>query len=140
VYGICIQDEHVLVSDEYVMDMYMTKFPGGGLEYGEGPVDCLTRECKEEMGIHIKITEHFYTTDFFQPNRFYENTQLISIYYAFQLPEGHRLPISEKKFDFEEEKNGMQSFRWIPLSELSPEDLTFPVDQKVVRILTGKNQ
>ena len=118
----------------------MTKFPGGGLEYGEGPVDCLIRECKEEMGIQIKITGHFYTTDFFQPNRFYENTQLISIYYAFQLPAGHRLPISEKKFDFEEEKNGMQSFRWIPLSELSPEDLTFPVDQKVVRILTGKNQ
>ncbi|MFW6352566.1 MAG: NUDIX domain-containing protein, partial [Bacteroidota bacterium] len=90
VYGICIQNHRLLVSDEYVMDMYMTKFPGGGLEFGEGPIDCLKRECREEMGgVEIKVTGHFYTTDFFQPTRFFKNTQLISIYYRFKLPENH---------------------------------------------------
>lgn len=140
VYGICIENGHVLVSDEYVMDMYMTKFPGGGLEYGEGPPDCLIRECREEMDLDIKVTEHFYTTDFFQPTRFYDKTQLISIYYRFELPEGHSLFISKKKFDFEEEKNGMQSFRWVPLSSLNPGELTFPVDQKVAEMLLHEKE
>lgn len=116
----------------------MTKFPGGGLEYGEGPPDCLLRECREEMNLDIKVTGHFYTTDFFQPTRFYDNTQLISIYYRFELPINHGLSISKKKFDFEETKNGMQSFRWIPLSSLTPDDMTLPVDKKVAEMLSCK--
>lgn len=113
----------------------MTKLPGGGLEYGEGPVDCLKRECLEEMNLNIEITGHFYTTDFFQPTKFFKNTQLISIYYTFSLPPHPKLRVSTRKFDFSEEKNGMQSLRWIPLSELSQEDMTFPVDKKVVQII-----
>ena len=35
VYGILIQDSNVLVSDEYIKGKNITKFPGGGLEYGE---------------------------------------------------------------------------------------------------------
>jgi hypothetical protein len=37
VYGLLInKQQEVLVTDEYRIGMYMTKFPGGGLEYGEG--------------------------------------------------------------------------------------------------------
>jgi 8-oxo-dGTP diphosphatase len=121
VYGICIQNNQLLISDEYVMDMFMTKLPGGGLEFGEGPIDCLKRECREEMGVEVNITAHFYTTDFFQPTRFFKNTQLISIYYRFELPRNHKLSISTEKYDFEKIENGSQSFRWIPLSKLSPD-------------------
>lgn len=135
VYGICIENDHLLVSDEYVMDMYMTKLPGGGLEYGEAPPECLKRECLEEMNLKIQISDHFYTTDFFQPTKFYKDTQLISIYYTFSLPFSHNLRISSRKFDFREKINGMQSFRWIPLSRLSPEDMTFPIDKRVVQLI-----
>lgn len=135
VYGICIRENHLLVTDEYVMDTYMTKLPGGGLEYGEGPVECLKRECREEMGIEVTVTGHFYTTDFFQPTRFFKNTQLISIYYLFQLPENDDLKISEEKFDFEKGKNGSQSFRWIAIQNLKPDDMTFPIDKKVVKLI-----
>jgi ADP-ribose pyrophosphatase YjhB (NUDIX family) len=135
VYGICIENDHLLVSDEYVMDMYMTKLPGGGLEYGEAPPECLKRECLEEMNLKIQISDHFYTTDFFQPTKFYKDTQLISIYYTFSLPSSHNLRISSRKFDFREKINGMQSFRWIPLSRLSPEDMTFPIDKRVVQLI-----
>ncbi len=113
----------------------MTKLPGGGLEYGEGPVECLKRECQEEIGIEVTVTEHFYTTDFFQPTRFFKNTQLISIYYLFQLPENDDLKISGKKFDFEKGRNGSQSFRWIAIQNLKPEDMTFPIDKKVVELI-----
>ena len=40
VYGILINDaKQVLVSDEYIRGTYITKFPGGGLEFGEGTRD-----------------------------------------------------------------------------------------------------
>lgn len=106
------------------------------MEFGEGPIDCLKRECREEMGgVEIKVTGHFYTTDFFQPTRFFKNTQLISIYYRFKLPENHQLNISTEKFNFVETKNGSQSFRWISLQDLNPDEMTFPIDQKVAALI-----
>ena len=45
VYGILINDKkQVLVSDEFIRGSYYTKFPGGGLEYGEGLIEALKRE------------------------------------------------------------------------------------------------
>jgi 8-oxo-dGTP diphosphatase len=128
------------LSDEYVMDMYMTKFPGGGLEYGEGPPDCLIRECHEEMDRKIRIKNHFYTTDFFQPTRFFAKTQLIGIYYEFELPKNKPLPASNKKFDFKSKENGAQSFRWVPFTSLRPEELTFPIDHKVAEMIIQNHQ
>jgi len=34
--------------------------PGGGLEKGESPIDALKRECKEEIGINIKVNRLIY--------------------------------------------------------------------------------
>ena len=44
VYGFLLDDGRVLVTDEFRLGIYMTKFPGGGLHFGEGTVDCLKRE------------------------------------------------------------------------------------------------
>jgi len=145
VYALIINGENkVLLSDEYRMDMKMTKFPGGGMEYGEGTIDCLQREATEEFGQSLINIRHFYTTDFYQPALFFKDTQLVSIYYLADLREEIRFRVADKPFDIRELKNGAQSFRWVPLSELSEEDLTFPVDRRVVRLLqdqleTGRN-
>ena len=67
VYGILLdKNKRVLISDEFIRGNYFTKFPGGGLEFGEGTRDCLKREFKEETGLDVEIKEHIYTTDFFQ--------------------------------------------------------------------------
>jgi ADP-ribose pyrophosphatase YjhB (NUDIX family) len=136
VYGLILnKQQEVLVTDEYQLNTPMTKFPGGGLEFGEGPIDCLRREIWEECNQEITGIKHFYTTDYFQQALFYENAQLISIYYTAQLNGAPQFRISTKAFDFPEQTNGNQSFRWIPVDQLNPDDFTFPIDKHVAFLL-----
>jgi len=136
VYGILINDKkEVLLSDEYQLNMKMTKFPGGGLEMGEGTIECLQREAVEELGQEIEIIRHLFTTDFYQEALFYPDHQLISIYYEIKLTEDPKFKISTKAFDFPELINESQSFRWKSIEELIEDDLTFPIDKKMVEIV-----
>jgi 8-oxo-dGTP diphosphatase len=134
VYGVIINNRNeVLITDEFQLNREMTKFPGGGLLFGEGPVDCLRREFSEECnGQEIKNIRHFYTTDYFQKALFYKNHQLISIYYMADLKLPLRFKISEKPFDFDTMLNGNQSFRWLNLASATSDMLSFPVDQLVL--------
>jgi 8-oxo-dGTP diphosphatase len=136
VYGLLIDDGAVLVSDEFQLGVQMTKFPGGGMRYGEGTRECLVRECQEEMGQKVKVQDHFYTTDYFQPTRFLPvQMQLMSIYYFISVQKPYLFNISVKKFDFPELVEGAQSFRWIRLKDLSARSMTLPVDKTVATLL-----
>lgn len=140
VYGLILnQNGEVLVTDEYQLDQRMTKFPGGGLDFGEGPVDCLVREIREECN-HQEICniQHFYTTGFFQKALFFPNHQLISIYYTAALSGPPVFRISKRPFDFEPGTNGSQSFRWVAINMLDPEEFSFPIDKLVAAHLKEK--
>lgn len=136
VYGLLINErKEILLSDEFRYKTRMTKFPGGGLKFGEGPEDCLLREAIEEFGQPAEIISHFYTTGFFQKAMFFENHQLISIYYRIRLKDPPSFPVSGKPFDFDRETDGSQSFRWKSLEKLKISDLSFPVDQHVAGLI-----
>jgi 8-oxo-dGTP pyrophosphatase MutT (NUDIX family) len=145
VYGILITVEKtVLVTDELIRGMKITKFPGGGLEYGEGTRDCLQREFMEEMGLAIEVMEHIYTTDYFQPSTFHNDQQIISIYYYVKALGPIMTRLSKVPFDFDEEQlkayeieGETESFRMINWADLTEEDLTLPVDKKLVKMLKG---
>lgn len=136
VYGLLINERNeVLLSHEKIGDFAFTKFPGGGLELGEGIKDCLIREFKEEVNIDVEVNTHFYTTDFFQQSAFRETDQLISIYYAVSAlsnTEHIRLDAFEIENDGRME---LQQFEWKLISELSESDVTFPIDKLVVKML-----
>lgn len=139
VYALFINsDNQVLLTDEYQINMKMTKFPGGGLEFGEGTIDCLRREIREEMNQEIEDIRHFYTTDFYQPTQFHDNAQIISIYYIAKLIEPFNFKVSEKAFDFDEMKNGNQSFRWVDVKDIRESELTFPIDKVVLKKLQAQ--
>jgi ADP-ribose pyrophosphatase YjhB (NUDIX family) len=139
VYMLILNDrKEILISDEYLLDMKMSKFPGGGMEYGEGPVDCLKREAVEEFGQEICNISHFYTTDYYQKALFFDDHQLISIYYLADLCEELNKEVADKPFDFPELKNGAQSFRRVSLNSIDKEDLSFPIDRKVLGLLKSK--
>ncbi len=134
VYGILIENQKVLVSDEYIKGNYTTKFPGGGLELGEGTIDCLIREFKEELDLKIEVLNHFYTTDFFVSSAFNTNSQVISIYYLVKATGVSNYKTSETAFNFEK-KEGAQSFRWISLKEIKESNFTFVIDKRVAELL-----
>jgi ADP-ribose pyrophosphatase YjhB (NUDIX family) len=135
VYGILIQDNQVLVSDEYIKGNNITKFPGGGLEYGEGTKECLMREFKEELNLNIEIISHFYTTDFFVNSAFSNQSQIISVYYLVKPLGELDFSISTTVFDFNEVKEGAQSMRWIEIDKVSENDFTFIIDKHVADLL-----
>ncbi|MBA2249951.1 MAG: NUDIX hydrolase [Chitinophagaceae bacterium] len=145
VYGILINEQkQILVSDEFIRGKYYTKFPGGGLEQGEGTRDCLKREFKEEMNLNVAVEAHIYTTDFYQQSAFNPAHQIISIYYYAKALEPITVPLRIKEFDFDEgqlkiykEKNEIETFRFINLNLFSAECVTLPIDKYVANLLLG---
>ena len=147
-YGIFINDQRqVLVSDEYIHGQYFTKFPGGGVELGEGTRDCLKREFREEMNLKIEVKEHIYTTDFYQPSVFRKGDQIISVYYFVKPVEPIQFSLIEKPFDFTKAQldiyhkvKQIETFRFINLTDFGPESVSLPIDKIVADILLKKGE
>lgn len=136
VYGLLInEDNEVLLSDEQEYGKRFTKFVGGGLEFGEGLIDGLKREFIEECNLEIEIVAHFYTTDFFIESIF-GGGQLISIYYLVKPKAELNFKLSTKAYDFDEHMvEPKQSFRFVSITDLETDSVTFPVDKHVVKLL-----
>ena len=128
VYALIIFKNNILLSRELIQNKLIYKFPGGGVELGEGFVDALQREAKEEMGQHLNHITHFYTTDFFQRSSFDSSEQLISIYFMASLSKNlnNRLKIPVKD---------QPVFEWKRLVDINEENLHFPIDKKVLNMI-----
>ena len=142
VYGILINEQRqVLVSDEYIRGNYYTKFCGGGLEKGEGTIDCLKREFMEEMNLPVEVIAHLYTTDFYQQSAFNPDHQIISIYYTVKALAPITVPLRSKPFDFDEQQlevykkaGETETFRFIDWDDFSEATVTLPID-KIVAVM-----
>jgi 8-oxo-dGTP diphosphatase len=132
VYGILRNDtDQILISDERRHGIEFTKFPGGGLEWGEGFVECLKREFREELHIDIQVNELFYATDFFMQSAFNPNDQLISMYYNVSLIDKNQLNLANINENSLNSKDEYETFHWIHLQDISADTFTFPIDQLV---------
>ena len=138
VYGLLInQNNEVLVSDEEEDGFRFSKFPGGGLELGEGLIDGLKREFMEECDTEIEVLSHFYTTDFFEKSSF-NDSQVISVYYIVKEKAPLQLAFKDVIYDFDGEGEILQAFRWVKIEDLNIDDITFKTDKTVGQLL--KNQ
>jgi len=146
VYGILLNEhKQVLVSDEYIRGEYYTKFPGGGLEFGEGTRECLQREFKEEMNLDVSIEDHIYTTDIFQMSAFTLEQQIIAIYYFANALKPITVPIRTAAFDFDEQQlqlyeqtKQIETFRFIDWKNFTADAITLPIDKIVTSLLREK--
>jgi ADP-ribose pyrophosphatase YjhB (NUDIX family) len=132
VYALIIERDSILVSRELIGGKYLYKFPGGGLQYGEGLIEGLQRESMEEMNQNLKNIKHFYTTDFFQQSQFDSKDQLIAIYYKAKLTSkiNNRLKVPIKDFPV---------FEWKKITDFSDKELHFPTDKFVFNLLKNHN-
>ena len=143
VYGILInENRQVLVSDEFIGGRYLTKFCGGGLEKGEGTIDCLKREFLEEMNLPVEVNAHFYTTDFYQQSAFNPAQQILSIYYTVTALAPITVPLRDTAFDFDETQlaaykhNGeTETFRFIDWDDFKEDSVTLPIDKVVAGMI-----
>jgi 8-oxo-dGTP diphosphatase len=143
VYGVLLgPNNEVLVSDELIRGGYYTKFPCGGLEFGEGTRDCLKREFKEEIDLAVAVGDHLYTTDFFQMSAFNPDHQIISIYYWVTALEPIKTPLRQKPFDFDEremkiyaEKKETETFRFSGAPAFNEDCVTLPIDKVVAGLI-----
>jgi 8-oxo-dGTP diphosphatase len=134
IYGLLVNEcRQVLISDECRNGFSFTKFPGGGLEFGEGFKAALKREFLEELNLEVEVGELFYFNDFYQASAFNPTEQLVSFYYLVEtvnwrsiLTDQHVVPLTD-----EGEKH-----RWISVSELDVDDFTFPIDKIVANRLS----
>lgn len=132
-YGIVLNDKReVLVSHERRGGYEFTKFPGGGVELGEGILDALHREFKEELDAEIDTATFFYVNEHFQASTFKSTDQVISFYYRVTLDYASiktgvsNLPLgSSEVSDFER-------VSWVPLSQDLLALMTFPIDKMVL--------
>ena len=106
----------------------MTKFPGGGLIWGEGHKEALAREIKEEMNLDAVVGGFFYVNDFFQQSAYRESDQLFSFYYHVSNIDFNAIPVTDHVVPLTEEG---EKFRWVSISELNEDMFTFPIDKKV---------
>ncbi len=135
VYGLMINNaQEVLIAREIRAGMKMTKFPGGGLEFGEGIKNGLKREFQEELGIDIEVGELFYINDFLQVSAFNPQDQLLSIYYLVHSGKSAKLNAKEGVRIQSKEEN--LTFEWVAIRRIEEIKLSFPVDKVVSRQLT----
>lgn len=135
IYGILIHEGKVLLSDERYKGREFTKFPGGGLIFGEGIIDCLKREFKEELNINIEVGELIYLTDYFIASAFDIEDQLISIYYFVNTEEVDQIVTSDIPFNFQNSESKTEVYRWRKISQLTKKEMTFPIDKHVVDLI-----
>lgn len=147
VYGILINEaKQILVSDEYIRGNYFTKFPGGGMEVGEGTKDCLIREFMEELQMPITVGKHIYTTDFYQQSAFNAAYQIVSIYYFVTPLQNFATQIKNTPFAYDEQQltnyahtKQIESCRFVNWENFSAETVTLPIDKIVAQILKENN-
>ncbi|OSZ81992.1 hypothetical protein CAP35_01610 [Chitinophagaceae bacterium IBVUCB1] len=126
VYGLWLHNGQVLVNEELIRGRKVIKFPGGGLDWGEGTIACLQREWMEELNLDIQVLSHFYTTDFFQHSAF-DDSQVISIYYL--VTGDANTPIINNVLE--------ERTYWLPLTEINDDTFTLPIDKVVGKMLVG---
>ena len=128
VYGIWIKSDKILLSHENIDGYAMTKFPGGGLEFGEGALDCLKREFMEELGVKISQAKLVHVSEKYIPSAFKKNEQVIAVHYLVDSDDS--ILNYENIQDTAVGESNLLSFKWHKLNPSLIDDLSFEMGKE----------
>tara|TARA_B100001059_G_scaffold60093_3_gene55625 strand:- start:20997 stop:21449 length:453 start_codon:yes stop_codon:yes gene_type:complete len=133
VYGFLINNsKQVLVSAERFNGIPLIKFPGGGVEWGEGLQEALIREFKEELKISIGVKENIYFNDFPVESVIDKRYQVQAFFY-------HVEPLEPMRFStvlsLKPPEKNTENFIWVDLKNLNEELFTYEIEKEAVKAL-----
>lgn len=120
--AIIIENGKILIARRPLHDALANKweFPGGKIEYGETPEECLKRELMEEFGIKARIGEYFCNSIYY-----YEQGEIELLAYFVQWEAGELTPFAH------------EAIKWVLPEELKEQDFA-PADIPIVeRLMRG---
>ena len=84
-YGLVLQNQHILlcrISAQITRDAGYWTLPGGGLNFGEDPVEAMTREVSEETGLIVHSLGVAGIDSFFRKNETHDFQGIRIIYHT----------------------------------------------------------
>ena len=102
------------------------EFPGGKVEFGEDPRDCLLREIKEELGIEISVGDIFETTSHILKKQD-GNIHIVLLFFKCTLVSG-----TPKKLE-------VNDYAWVKKEEFNNFQFINESDLKVIEMLMKKS-
>ncbi|KNZ70794.1 NUDIX hydrolase [Thermincola ferriacetica] len=123
--AILMRDDKVFIAKRKANGLLAGKweFPGGKIEKGESPEECLKREMKEEFHIEVSVGAFFGESIYH-----YEHGAIHLLAYYVQWEKGEFRPLVHDEF------------KWVPVAELkeygfAPADI--PLAEKLMKVLGG---
>ncbi len=102
--AIIIHDGKILLTHESNSGWWL--LPGGGIEQGESPADCVIREVEEETGLIVRLTEQFLTM-----HEYYEEYRYTGYFFVCEVTGKGQMRLTDV-----EKQRGVQP-EWIPLQD-----------------------
>lgn len=127
VYALIVKNNRLLISEEQHGGVFLRKFPGGGLQFGEGIVQALHRELKEELNADVESESLLCVTEDFVVSFLNNKQQVIGVHYLVALKQDY----SDNHLDNNrvELENGHIHFKWVMIDQLKADDFSSPVDK-----------
>jgi ADP-ribose pyrophosphatase YjhB (NUDIX family) len=127
VYALVVKNNRLLISEEQHGGFFLRKFPGGGLQFGEGVLQALHRELKEELDADVESASLLCVTEDFVVSFLNDKQQVIGVHYLVDLKQDYSDEfLNNNHLELE---NGHIQFKWVLIDSLTAEDFTSSVDK-----------
>jgi len=119
------EKNRVLVMMERWQGIDLNKLPGGGLEFGEGLLDCIHREIREEFEASEKMSyKHLFTPTHCFYSRFKPQEQLLLNYFT------NEVPAQEDRWKLIQGDKNLLGMQWLELKEENAAWFTLESDRQ----------
>lgn len=126
---IILRGERILLTRHRRDARFYWVLPGGGLEAGEGLVECAVREVREETGLDVKILRLLYIGEVLPPSR---EKHVLNLVFLGEVEPDQRLHPS-RHWQSEEP-------HFVPLEDLASVDLYPPIAIEILEDVQAKWQ